>query len=378
MTFSESTRRFGAIVMKEFVQMRRDRLTFAMMLGIPMIQLIIFGYAINTDPKHLPTALHISDHSEFTRAYVTALQNSEYFHVSVETSDPSLTDDLLAKGGVQFVITIPVNFTRDLIRGQKPQILIEADATDPVAVGNAVRAAQEIARSVWKRNFQGALNGLNPGEDPVEVRVHSKYNPEAITHNNIVPGLMGVVLTMTMVIITSVAITRERERGTMETLLSTPAKPIEVMVGKIVPYVCVGYVQITLITLASRLVFDVPFFGSLLLLYLCAFFFLCANLLIGIFFSTLAKTQMQAMQMSFFWFLPSILLSGYMFPFRGMPQWAQVIGSCLPITHFLRIVRGIMLKGNGPLEIFPHFWPILLFCAVVLLLGSLFYRKTLD
>jgi ABC-2 type transport system permease protein len=264
---------------------------------------------------------------------------------------------------VQFVINIPEDFTRRLLRGERPAILLEADASDPAATGPAIAAARMLADSVFDRDLDGPLSRLRGRPGPVEFRIHAHYNPENITQYNVVPGLMGVVLTMTMVVITALAITRERERGTMENLLATPVRPFEVMVGKILPYIAVGYVQVTLILFAARWIFHVPLVGSLGLVYAVAFLFIAANLAVGITFSTLARNQLQAVQMAFFFFLPSILLSGFMFPFRGMPEWAQWIGSGLPLTHFLRIVRGILLKGSGPADIAPELWPLLLFLA---------------
>jgi len=279
---------------------------------------------------------------------------------------------------VQFVVNIPVDFSRQLLRGERPAILVEADATDPAAVGPAITALRAIADTVLDRDLKGPLTALRSVGGPIELRMHAHYNPENITQYNVVPGLLGVVLTMTMVVITALAITRERERGTMENLLATPVRPFEVMLGKIIPYIVVGYIQLTLILLAARYIFHVPLVGSLTLLYVVSFLFIAANLAMGITFSTLAKNQLQAVQMAFFFFLPSILLSGFMFPFRGMPEWAQWIGTCLPNTHFLRIVRGILLKGNGWFEIMPELWPLLLFLTVAMTIGVKRYRQTLD
>lgn len=370
--------RFLAVLTKEFIQMRRDRLTFAMMVGIPMIQLILFGFAINADPKELPTAVRVADHSEFSRSFVRALENSGYFKVTAQPRNEAEAERLIAEGDVQFVVSIPENFARKLARGERPAILVEADATDPTAVGNAVGALSQLAQSALNRDLQGALQPLQGKPAPFEVRIHRRYNPEGITQYNIVPGLMGVILTMTMIMQTGLAMTRERERGTMENLLATPVRPFEVMAGKIVPYILVGYIQVTLILLAARLIFGVPILGSVVLLYTVVLAFIAANLSVGLMFSTVAKNQMQAMQMTFFFFLPSMLLSGFMFPFRGMPEWAQNVGSLLPLTHFLRMVRGILLKGNGLLETLPHLWPIGLFLLTVVAIGLKRYRKTLD
>ncbi len=370
--------RLLAVMRKEFVQMRRDRVTFAMMVGIPMLQLVLFGYAINTNPKHLPTAAVLQDHGSMAQRVLAGLRNSEYFDIVRTVDSEEEADMLLKRGAVQFVISIPDGFERRLLRGERPQLLLEADATDPAATGNATAAVDRILRTVFQHDLRGPLAELRAGESPVDLRIHARYNPEIISQYNIVPGLMGVVLTMTMVIITALAITRERERGTMENLLATPVRPLEVLLGKIIPYIAVGYIQITLIIIAAKVLFRVPVEGSLPLLYLCALVFIVATLAVGIMFSTAAKNQLQAVQMAFFFFLPNILLSGFMFPFRGMPQWAQAIGTVLPITHFLRIVRGIMLKGNGLPEILPELWPIALFAVVALSIGLKRYRETLD
>ncbi len=366
------------MVRKEFIQMRRDRLTFGMMIGVPMIQLILFGYAINSDPKHLPTAVYSADNSVFSRTIVQAMHNSSYFDIVREPKNEAEINTLLAQNTVQFAVTIPVDFSRKLLRGEKPDLLLEADATDPTAVGYAIAAMNALTPVVLNRDLTGSLSKLQTGSAPFNLVVQQHYNPENITQYNIVPGLMGVMLTMTMVMITALAITRERERGTMENLLSTPVRPGEVLIGKIVPYIAVGYVQVTLILLAAKFLFDVPMVGSLPLLVVMTFLFIVANLAVGITFSTIAKNQLQAMQMAFFFFLPSLLLSGYMFPFRGMPVWAQNIGECLPLTHFLRVVRGILLKGNGMTEIAPDLWPIALFLLVMLAIGVKRYRQTLD
>ncbi|TCV86402.1 ABC transporter permease [Sulfurirhabdus autotrophica] len=370
--------RFSAIVVKEFIQMRRDRLTFAMMVGIPMMQLILFGFAINSDPKHLPTAVLSADHSPFSRSFIRALENSQYFVVEKQATSEAEADRMLAVGDVQFVINIPENFSRKLQRGERPSILVEADATDPSATGNAISAINNLAQTAINRDLQGVLQTQQPKPAAFDVNIHRRYNPEGITQYNIVPGLMGVILTMTMIMMTGLAMTRERERGTMENLLATPVKPFEVMAGKIMPYILVGYIQVTLIMLAARLIFNVPMLGSIPMLYLVILAFIAANLSVGIMFSTIAKNQMQAMQMTFFFFLPSLLLSGFMFPFRGMPPWAQTIGEILPLTHFLRMVRGILLKGNGVMDTLPHLWPIGLFILFVVGIGLKRYRKTLD
>ena len=370
--------RLWAIVLKEFIQMRRDRVTFAMMIGIPLMQLTLFGFAINSDPKHLPTAIRAADQGPFARTLIAALRHSDYFSLVRETRSEAEVQNLLRLGDVQFVINIPEDFSRKLLRGEQPTVLIEADATDPAATGPALSAVRAIADTVLDRDLTGPLARLRAKGGAVNFSIHAHYNPENITQYNVVPGLMGVVLTMTMVVITALAITRERERGTMENLLATPVRPFEVMVGKILPYIAVGYIQVTLILIAAKFLFGVPFVGNLALVYAVALLFIACNLAMGITFSSLAQNQLQAVQMAFFFFLPSILLSGFMFPFRGMPEWAQWIGTCLPNTHFLRIVRGILLKGNGLTEIAPEIWPLLTFLVIAMTIGVTRYRQTLD
>jgi len=370
--------RFRAMLAKEFIQMRRDRLTFGMMIGIPLLQLILFGYAINADPKHLPAAVILADHGPEGRTLLAALQNSSYYDLIRQVKTESEGHDLLARGQVQFVINIPENFSRDFVRGDRPELLVEADATDPGTTGNAIGSLSTALNTAFQNDLKGPLESLAVNNGPIDLRVHALYNPEAITQYNIVPGLMGVVLTLTMILVTGLAITRERERGTMENLLSMPTRPIEVLVGKLVPYILVGYIQVGLILVAARFLFHVPMFGSLTLLLTAAALFIIANLAVGITFSTIAQNQLQAMQMTFFFFLPSLLLSGFAFPFRGMPSWAQAIGEILPLTHFVRIVRGVLLKGNGIGSIGLELWPIALFAGVAMFVAMKRYRQTLD
>jgi len=373
-----SLSRWIGIVVKEFIQLKRDRLTFGMIIGIPVLQLILFGFAINSDPKDLPAAILSQDNSVYSRTLAAALQNSGYFRIAEQVNTEEHANRLLELGDVQFVITVPAGFERKLVRGERPVLLVEADATDPSATSNAIGALTQIAQTALNRDLQGTLKDLIASAPPVDLRVHRRYNPEGISAYNIVPGLLGVILTMTMVLMTGLAMTRERERGTFENLLATPALPIEVMTGKIVPYIVIGLIQVSIVLLAARYVFTVPLEGSLLLLFMVVFIFIAANLTLGITFSALARNQLQAMQMTFFFFLPSILLSGFMFPFRGMPDWAQVIGNLLPLTHFLHLARGILLKGNNIHELWPQIWPIMLFMAAVLALGLTVYRRTLD
>jgi ABC-2 type transport system permease protein len=373
-----SFRRWWAMVGKEFLQLRRDRVTFAMIVGIPVIQLTLFGYAINTDPKHMPTALIVADHSEFTRTFVQAMRSSDYFRIVGELPDEEAGRTALAQGTAQFVVTIPPDFTRRLLRGERPSILLEADASDPTATGAALAASSQLVNVVARRDLVGPLAQLNGAPPPFDVVVHRLYNPESLTQYNIVPGLMGVILTMTLVMMTGLAITRERERGTMENLLAMPLRPLEVMTGKIVPYIFIGLVQASIILAAARYMFNVPFVGSVTALYGASVLFIACNLTVGITLSSLAQNQLQAMQLTFFYFLPNMLLSGFMFPFRGMPEWAQALGSVLPLTYYNRLVRGILLKGNDWPDLWPSLWPLAVFALVVMAIAVKFYRRTLD
>jgi ABC-2 type transport system permease protein len=364
--------------MKEFIQMRRDRLTFAMMVGVPVMQLVLFGYAINTDPKNLPTAAVVNDPGLFARSFLAAVQNTGYFRITQLPASEHEANELLQIGAVQFVVTIPPRFGEQLVRGERPALLVEADATDPAVASNALAALAALDATALRHDLHGPLRSLAGAPTPFEIRVHRRYNPEGISRYNIVPGLLGVVLTMTMVMMTALGMTRERERGTMENLLATPARPIEVMLGKVLPFVVVGYIQVAMILLAARFLFEVPMVGSLALLSGALILFITANLAVGYTFSTLATTQLQAYQMALFFFLPSILLSGFMFPFRGMPNWAQWLGEVLPLTHFLRIVRGILLKGNGLAEIWVDLWPLLVFLLAAAAIALWRARETLD
>jgi ABC-2 type transport system permease protein len=373
-----SASRIMAVLAKEFTQLVRDRLTYAMIIGIPIIQLLLFGYAINTDPKHLPTAVLIQDQGQFSRSILGALERSSYFSIDHVARSPREMDELIERGAVQFAITIPGDFTRRVIRHDKPQILVEADASDPAATGAAVAALNSLPNEALKHDLTGPLAPLATASQPFEVVVQRRYNPESITSYNIVPGLVATILTMTLVMMTSLAMTRETERGTMETLLSTPLRPLEVMVGKLTPFVIVGIIQATLIITLARLLFGVPMAGGWAALILGLFLFIVGSLALGFLVSAVARNQLQAMQMSFFYFLPSILLSGFLFPFRGMPEWAQWIGSLIPVTHMLRIVRGAMLKGAGVAEALPSLGALALFVVIVTGLAMKQYRTTLD
>jgi ABC-2 type transport system permease protein len=373
-----SWQRLLAIFVKEFQQMLRDRLTFAMAFGVPIMQLVLFGYAINTDPKGLPTAVVSADSGPLARSLSAALQNTGYFKVIHTGTSEREAEALIEDGDAQFMVVIPNDFTKALLRGEKPAVLVSVDATDPSASGNAIAALGNVAGQALTQDLKGPLASLNASAAPFELRVHRRYNPEGLSRYNIVPGLIGTILTMTMVMLTSLAMTRERERGTMENLLATPVRPFEVMVGKIAPYVVIGYIQLGVILIAAALLFEVPMEGSLVLLLAMIGVFMLANLAVGFTFSTLARNQLQAMQMTFFFFLPSMLLSGFMFPFRGMPEWAQKLGEVLPLTHFLRIVRGIMLKGHDVAHALPELWPLLAFLFVAGAVALRRYRQTLD
>ena len=373
-----SAARWRAILVKEFIQLKRDRMTFAMIVTIPIMQVVLFGYAINSDPKNLPTAVLSDDSGPFVRSLVSALQVSRYFRVVAQVHSPAEAFDLLQRGKVQFVVSVPSQFERRLARSQPAPFLVEADATDPSATSNALAALQPLIEQTLKRDLPEFARRAVIQVHPIDVRIHRLYNPEGISAYNTVPALLGVVLTMTMVMMTALAMTRERERGTFETLLATPALPLEVMLGKVVPYVLIGFIQVTLMLVASRLIFDVPIVGSVLLIYAMILAFIVANLTLGITLSSIARNQLQAVQMAIFVFLPSILLSGFMFPFRGMPTWAQWIGNALPLTHLVVIVRGVMLKGVGLREVWVHLAAIAGFAVAVLLIGLRFYRRTLD
>jgi ABC-2 type transport system permease protein len=372
-----SATRIAAVLIKEFKQLTRDRLTYAMMLALPVIQLLLFGYAINAEPRHLPTAVLVQEDSAFARSIVTALKTSEFFDLTVQARSVAELDDLVRSGEVQFAITIPGDFTRRVVRGDKAQILVEADATDPTATNGAVAALSALPAQALSRDLRGAL-AQRQARSPFEVVVHRRYNPEAVTAYNIVPGLLGVILSMTLVLMTSLSMTREAERGTMESLLSTPVEPIEVMIGKLAPYVAVGLVQTVIILIIARTLFQVPMEAPGPGLGLGIALFILGSLALGFLISTVARSQLQAMQMSFFYILPSILLSGFMFPFRGMPVWAQAIGEAIPVTHFLRVVRGALLKGQALPDMWRELAALTAFVCVVTALAMARYRRTLD
>lgn len=377
-SFALSWSRVFAVFLKELVQMRRDRPTFAIMIMMPVMQLVLFGYAINTDPRHLPAVVELREDGPMTRAFLSSLTQSTYVDLVAVTQRENEAEAMLRSGEATFLIVVPEGFERRLVRGERPQILIAADASDPVAAGGALSAIERIAQSAFAPDFEGALSFLARGPPPYDIVVHRRYNPAGISAFNIVPALLGVILTMTMVMITSIALTRETERGTMENLLATPVRPIEVMIGKTTPYIFVGAIQVALVMGMAAFLFHIPFTGSVLAFLAGVTLFIFANLMLGYLISTLARTQMQAMQMTFFVFLPSILLSGFMFPFRAMPVWAQTIGEALPITHFLRIVREVVLKDAGFADIAGDLWPLTLILLVLAALALLRFRRTLD
>lgn len=370
--------RLWAMLKKEFIHMRRDKVTVGLILWLPVLQLILFGYAINTNPKHLPTVVMLGDNSPYVRSFITGLENTDYFHIIATPQSDKEAEDLLRKNKILFIFSIPPNFTRDLLRGDKPHILVEADASDSVAIGPAIQALLTLPATVFNPLLIGGTQIFRFKAPHFQVMAHRLYNPENITSYNIVPGLLGMILTISMMTVTAQAITKEIERGTIEGLLATPIKPKEVMLGKMIPYIILGYMQSAIILILATVAFQVPMLGSLTLLLVCLFPFIVANLAVGLFFSTMAKSQLQALQMTFFFFLPSILLSGFMFPFYGMPKWATFIGEGLPLTHMLRIVRGIYLKDNGIVQVWSDIWPIVLFAIAMMLFAMKRYRQTLD
>lgn len=373
-----SPSRLLAILAKEFIQMRRDRVTFAMMLGVPLMQLVLFGFAINSDPKHLPAALIDLARDRFSRAAAAALEHSGYYRFVAAPESAAEAEALIAKGAVSFVVTIPADFGTRAARGDAPKLLVEADASDPAAASNAVGALGTIAQRALNRELGREQIADDESRRQVEIVVHRRYNPEGLTQYNIVPGLLGVILQMTMVMMTAMALVRESERGTMENLLAMPASPAEIMLGKVSPYLGVGMVQVTVVLTAAKYMFSVPFIGDLSLLLAGIFIFVIALVLLGYAISTFAHTQMQAMQLTFFFFLPSLLLSGFMFPFAGMPDWAQRLGEIFPLTHFLRVVRGVMLKGADWAATADELAILLVFVVVYAALALTRFRRTLD
>jgi ABC-2 type transport system permease protein len=372
--FADFWRRTSAMVLKEFLQLRRDRITFATMITIPLLQLVLFGYAINTTPRDLPTAVLLQESSDVGRSILAALQNTKYFKVTQQLRDAAEFDQVLSSGKVLFAVEVPSGFERALRRGDKPALLVAADATDPVASGPAVAALSQIVDTAL-RNERGLPD---KGQPLFEIRTHQRYNPAAVTALNVVPGLLGTILTLTMLIFTALSVTREIERGTMESLLAMPITPLEIMLGKIAPYILVGFLQATLIIAAGVLMFAVPLVGNLALLVALTTLFIATNLSFGYTFSTLAQNQLQAVQMSMMFFLPNMLLSGFIFPFLGMPKWAQIVGECLPLTHFMRIARSIMLKGSTLAELRYDALALAGLMAVAMIIAVTRFRRTLD
>jgi ABC-2 type transport system permease protein len=373
-----SAARMMAVLVKEFIQLTRDRLTYALILAVPVIQMLLFGYAINSDPRHLPTALLVQENSVYARSVVSALANSSYFDIVRQARTPEELDQLIRTGEVQFAVTIPGDFTRRVVRGDRAQILVEADATDPTATGSALAALSRLPQEALVHDLSGAVARPADAASPFEVVIHRRYNPDNITAYNIVPGLLGVVLTLTLVMMTAIGMTREQERGTMESLLATPVQPLEVMIGKLAPFVIVGLIQTALILILARVLFGVPMSGGWPGLTLGTILFIVGSLGLGFLISTLTRTQLQAMQLSVFYLLPSILLSGFLFPFRGMPEWAQWLGTMIPVTHFLRIVRGALLKDQSFADMIPSLLALGIFVCVVAALAMARYRTTLD
>ncbi|MCB1509881.1 MAG: ABC transporter permease [Hyphomicrobiaceae bacterium] len=375
-TFTASLVRIWAMIVKEFIQLRRDRLTFGTMIFIPAAQLLLFGYAINTTPRHLPTAVLVYEDSDLSRSIIAAVQNTSYFDITRVVRTEAEMDQLIRSGRILFGIEIPAGFERKVRRGERPALLIAADASDPIGTGTALAALGGIVTTALRRN-RGLPETIDQ-KAAFEIRQHRRYNPAAETSLNIVPGLLGTILTMTMLIFTALSVTREIERGTMESLLSMPISPLEIMLGKIAPYIIIGCSQAALIVIAAVALFDVPIAGSVVLLALLSTLFITANLSIGYTFSTIAHNQLQAVQMSFMFFLPNILLSGFMFPFAGMPAWAQTIGEALPLTHYVRIVRGIMLKGAGLYDLQGEALALCGLTLIAMTLAVIRFRRTLD
>lgn len=370
-----SSKRVRSLLRKEWLQVRRDPFTLRLIIALPIMQLLLFGYAINTNPKHLPTGLLAAEPSKYERTIVAGLQNTGYYNIKTLRSEQE-AEKGLAQGDYLFVVNIPPNFDRSVDRGESPSVLIDADATDPTAIGYATAALGGLA-NVLNRDLP-PIRRVQPSTPAFQFIVHSRYNPEQLSVLNIVPGLICVVLTMSTLFLTTLSITRERERGTMENLMAMPVRPIEIMLAKIAPYILIGYIQVIVILAVSAAVFRLPVHGSVIVLLLALGLFIASNLALGLTFSTVASNQMQATQMAQFALMPSILMSGFFAPFAGMPVWAQYVGEALPTTHAIRIVRGLLLKGNAPTDILPDLWPIAVFTVLVVGVGAWLYRETLD
>jgi ABC-2 type transport system permease protein len=367
-------RKIWAVLIKEFIQLKRDHMSFAMIVMVPLLQLLLFGYAINTNPRHLPTAVLLQENSDIGRAILAALKNTDYFRVTALPRTENEMDQLMASGKILFGIEMPANFEHSVRRGEHPALLVIADATDPVATGSALSALGQVVMTALKHE-----RGIPVSTElPFQIRTHARYNPAGQNQLNIVPGLVGTILTMTMLIFTALSVTREIERGTMENLLSMPITPVEIMLGKIAPYIFVGFLQASIIIGIGVLLFGVPILGNLAMLAGLSTLFIATNLSIGYTFSTIAKNQLQAMQMSIMYFLPNILLSGFMFPFAGMPNWAQYIGETLPLTHFLRIIRSIMLKGADIVNLRYDAIALFVLMLIAMTIAVRRFRRTLD
>lgn len=375
MTKYFSFNRYYAILLKEIIHMMRDKLTIGLLIGIPLIQLILFGFAINLDPKHLSTAIVNNDHTIQTNYLISKINNTNYFNIKYQLQSRDEALKLMRQGKVQFIIDIPANFTKDIYANRSPEALIISDAASATPGGAALAAINAVKEI--NSNYFTKGNHLPLNKTPFKFVIHNKYNPENKTQNTIVPALAGVILTMTMVMVTAMTITREKEYGTIESLLATPVNSIEIIFGKITPYILVGYFQLILIIFFAKAIFDITIIGSIPLLLLATLPFILANLLVGITFSTVAETQLQAMQLTFFFFLPSILLSGFMFPFDGMPEWAQVIGNLLPLTHYLNIIREILLKGGNLFDVLSSIMPLVAFICLVSIICIKRYKNTI-
>lgn len=370
--------RLWAMIEKEFSQLKRDINTFIMIIIIPISQLLLLGYVINSDPKHLATVVLDQDKTPFSRAFIQGIKNTDYFDIQKANITEAESEKMLASGKIKFIVNIPTNFARDVIRNKHPKIYIESDAVDPLAITNAISSAKEITNNILNDEIQHGLNTFDVAQQKFNLLVHSKYNADLLTRYNSIPGLIGVILTMTMVMITSISITRDRESGTMETLLITPIKPLEVMIGKIIPHIVVGYSLFTANLFLAYWLFSIPLHGNIATIYLTVLPFIVASLAVGLTISTIAQNQFQAVQAATLYLLPTMILSGFLFPFDGMPRWAKSIGEVFPLTHYLRILRGILLKGNGLVEVWPDIWPLLLFMFIVIFIGVKRYRQTLD
>ncbi|KTC90800.1 ABC transporter permease [Fluoribacter dumoffii] len=370
--------RIWSIAKKEFIQIKRDFLIFLWLIFIPVIQILLFGYIINTDPKHLPTVVITTENTSFTRSLLEGLKNTNYFSIETVTQNEKTAERLLLSGRVLFVINIPPNFTRDLIRGKTPHVLIEADASDPVAVANAFRAVSELPAKVFEHQLQGSLNYLSPTQPPFVFDIHAKYNPEYISQFNTIPGLIALLIFSTLAVLTAVSINSEVERGTFETLLITPLTPANIILGKVIPYFIFGYVLLFILLAIAYFIFSIPFQGSLFLYLLLVAPYSLSSLGTGLAISAVTKTQFAALGLFNAYLIIATIISGFLFPFSGIPYWAQYISQLLPLTHFVRVTRNSMLKGAGWDILWPDMWPIIIFTLIIILLGVLLFRRTLD